>query len=181
VTARVVLLRGINVSGHNRLPMADLRQIAESIGLAEPETYVQSGNMVASTELDETEVTRQLHDAIADRFGLDIPVTSRSADEIADIARSHPYESLGLDDRFLQVAFLDRPPESDVNALIDAADYEPDRFSASGREIYLAYPNGSGRSKLSHALLERRLGTAVTARNWRTVRKLAEMVAGRPR
>lgn len=62
-----------------------------------------------------------------------------------------------------------------VGEAIDAEAHEPDRFEGEGREIYLAYPNGSGRSKLNHSLLERRLGVSVTLRNWRTVTKLAEM------
>lgn len=180
MTAFVVLLRGINVSGHNKVPMADLRHIAKSIGLAAPETYAQSGNIVVDTHLDESELTESLRAALENRFGLDVPVISRSADEFNGIAASHPYSNLGLDDRFLHVAFLDRTPDDDVSTLIDAADYEPDRFQADGREIYLAYPNGSGRSKLNHSLLERRLGVTVTARNWRTVAKLAAMVRARP-
>ena len=180
MSTHVVLLRGINVSGHNRLPMADLREIAASIGLAEPETYVQSGNLVVSTDLDEVEIAERLQAAITDRFGLDAPVVSRSADEFAAVANSHPFESLGLDDRFLQVAFLDRVPDADVSELIDTADYEPDRLEARGRELYLAYPNGSGRSKLNHSLLERKLGVTVTTRNWKTVGRLAEIAGTRP-
>lgn len=179
MTTRVVLLRGINVSGHNKLPMADLREIAASIELGEPETYVQSGNLVVSTDLDEAELARRLRAAIAARFEFDVPVVSRSADQFAAIADSHPFENLGLDDRFLQVAFLDRVPDGNVDALIDPADYEPDRLEVSGRETYLAYPKGSGRSRLNHSLLERKLGATVTTRNWRTVQKLGEMVEQR--
>lgn len=179
MTTRVVLLRGINVSGHKKVPMADLRGIASSLGLLEPETYVQSGNLIIGTELDENDLADRIRAAIADRFGFDVAVISRSGDEFADIAGSHPYENLGLDDRLLHVAFLDRAPDGDMGALIDAAEYEPDRFETDGREVYLAYPNGSGRSKLNHTLLERVLGVTVTTRNWRTVTKLAEMTRAR--
>lgn len=180
MTTRVVLLRGINVGGQNKLPMAELRDTAGSIGLGEPETYVQSGNMVVSTDLDETDLGEQLQTAIAERFGFDVSVVSRLASEFAAIAAAHPFESLGLDDRLLHVAFLDRVPDEPLDTLIDATDYEPDRFETRGREIYLAYPNGSGRSKLNHSLLERRLGVRATARNWRTVQKLVELAGSRP-
>lgn len=179
MTTRVVLLRGINVSGHNKLPMADLRQMAATLGLVAPETYVQSGNMIVDTDLDEIELSGSLREAIEGRFGFEVPVISRSADAFVGVARSHPHRGLGLDERFLQVAFLSRAPDEDVDTLIDAADYEPDLFEADGREIYIAYPNGSGRSKLNHSLLERRLGVTVTTRNWRTVSKLADMVTTR--
>lgn len=179
MTIRVVLLRGINVGGHNKLPMAELRQIAEAVGLVEPEIYVQSGNMVVGTDLDEAGLAESLQTAIEDRFGFEVSVVSRTAGEFLDSASSHPFSALGLDDRYLQVAFLGRAPDEEVDTLIEAADYEPDRFEAHGREIYLAYPNGSGRSKLSHTLLERKLGVTVTARNWRTVTRLAAMVDAR--
>jgi uncharacterized protein (DUF1697 family) len=179
VTTCVILLRGINVGGRNRLPMADLRELAESMGLDEPSTYVQSGNLLARTGLEESDVVGSLQDAISERFGLEVPVIFRSGQEFSDIASAHPYSGLGLDDRFLQVAFLDRTPAKEMEALVDAADYEPDRFHQVGREIYLAYPDGSGRSRLNHSLLERRLGVTVTARNWRTIQKLAEMLGDR--
>lgn len=179
MTTFVLLLRGVNVSGHKRVPMADLRELATSLGLTDPQTYVQSGNLVVGADRSEAEVAESLQAAIENRFGFEVRVISRPATQFIDIASSHPYSSLDLDERFLHVAFLDRTPEDEVGMLIDAADYEPDRFEANGREIYLAYPNGSGRSKLNHTLLERRLGVTLTARNWRTVLKLAAMVRTR--
>lgn len=155
--------------------MADLRELATGLGLTDPATYVQSGNLVFDTDLVEPEVVETLEKAIEDRFGFDVPVISRSGEEVAEIAGSHPFSDLGLDDRMLHVAFLDRAPDQPVDELIDANDYTPDRFLGDGREVYLAYPGGLGRSRLDHGLLERRLGVRATLRNWRTVRKLTEM------
>ena len=116
-----------------------------------------------------------LEGALHQEFGFKVPVISRSAEEIAGVASSHPFAELGLDDRLLHVAFLDRAPDQPLDDQIDATHYLPDRFHSDGREVYLAYPTGSGRSKLSHALLERYLGVSATSRNWRTVSKLAEL------
>lgn len=177
MTTQVALLRGINVGGQKKVPMGDLRELASELGLDNPRTYVQSGNLVVDADLDEAGLVTTLQSGIGDRFGLDVPVIARAASPFVRIAETHPFSGLGLDERMLHVAFLDREPDKPVVDLIDTELYQPDRLEARGREIYLAYPNGSGRSELNHALLERRLGVAATARNWRTVSKLAEMAA----
>jgi uncharacterized protein (DUF1697 family) len=180
MTTWVALLRGINLGSHNKVAMGELRHLAEEIGLSHPQTHVRSGNLIVESDRTENEVVHLLEEALGERFGLEIPVICRSGEELTRIASSHPFSGLGLDERMLHVAFLDGEPEADVTALIDSSRYEPDRFEAHGREVYLAYPNGSGRSKLNHALLERRLGVSATGRNWRTVSTLAGMVEERP-
>lgn len=176
MTTWAALLRGINLGSHNKVPMEELREFANELGFSDPETYLRSGNLVIDSDLSESALARSLSDGIEERFGLQVPVICRSAEQLDQVARTHPFSSLGLDDKLLHVAFLDREPEERLNDIIDPADYLPDRFQADKREIYLAYPNGSGRSKLSQSLLENRLGVSVTARNWRTVTKLAGMV-----
>jgi len=179
MTIRVALLRGINLAGRKKVPMPRLRELAADLGFGEPQTYVQSGNLVFDTDLDEAKAGGALEDALRSDFGFEVPVISRSAEEIGEIALSHPFSHLKLDDRLLQVAFLDRVPVTNAGTAIDADEYYPDRFEGNGREVYLAYPDGSARSKLGHALLERRLEVTATLRNWRTVSKLAEMAASR--
>lgn len=179
MTTWVALLRGINLGSHNKVAMAELRELADGLGLADPETYLRSGNLVIDSDLSESALAQTLVDGIEERFGLQVPVICRSSEQLGQIASSHPFSSLGLDDKFLHVALLDREPEDRVSEMIDPADHHPDRLEADGREIYLAYPNGSGRSKLNQGLLEGRLGVSVTARNWRTVTELARMVDDR--
>ncbi len=179
MTTWVALLRGINLGSRNKLPMGELRDLAGEIGLSDPETYVRSGNLVVGSGEAEHEVAKALEKALHERFGLEIAVICRSGEELTNIAASHPFSALGLDERMLHVAFLDREPDEAIEDVIDPARYEPDRFQGDGREVYLAYPSGSGRSKLNHSLLERRLGVSATGRNWRTVSKLVEMVAAR--
>jgi len=159
--------------------MADLRELATKVGLTDPKTYAQSGNLIFETDLDEAGTVAVLEETLKARFSFDMRVITRSAEEIREIAAHHPLSHLGLDHRLLQVAFLDRPLSQPVGDLIEADEHGPDRFQADGREVYLAYPNGSARSKLGHALLESRLGVSVTLRNWRTVSRLAEIASSR--
>lgn len=175
MTTHVALLRGINVGGRHRVPMAELRGLAESLGLRNPVTYIQSGNLVFDADEDTLGPARLLETALEQRFGFEIPVVTRTGTEWEEVARSHPFQSLGIEERYLMVAFLDREPEVEIGDVLDAEHLEPDRFELSGREIFLAYPNGSGRSRLTHDLLQRRLAVKATIRNRRTIFRLLEL------
>ena len=175
---KIALLRGINVGGRNKVPMAELREL-----VAEPEfgavaTYIQSGDIVFTSDLDEPEVVAALDAGIEQRFGFFVPVVVRTASQLAAVAREHPLASPDSDGRLLMVAFLDRVPDVHIDDVIDAEDHHPDRFVAHGREVYLEYPDGSARSRLNHALLERRLRVRATVRNWSTVTKLVNLSVG---
>jgi uncharacterized protein (DUF1697 family) len=156
--------------------MAELRDLATTLAFSEAATYIQSGNLVFTSPLGEDEAARSLEEGIEDRFGFFVPVVMRSAAELVAVATTHPLESLTDDPRFLMVAFLDAAPALLIESVIDATDHSPDRFVGSGREVYLAYPNGSARSKLTHRLLQNRLSVRATVRNWNTVQKLSTMV-----
>lgn len=155
--------------------MADLRDLAATMGFDDPITYIQSGNLVVGGDLDERAIVGALEPALEARFGFSIPVVVRSAAELAVIAEDHPFGGADPDPRRLMVAFLDRPPSVDIGDVLDPSAFAPDRFRLLGREVYLQYPNGSGRSKLSHSLLEQRLGVRATIRNWNTVARLVEL------
>lgn len=175
MTTWIALLRGINVGGKKSVPMAELRGLAESLDLQDVATYVRSGNLVFDSDEAATALVSRLEEAIADRFGFTVSVLIRDSASFHSIAESHPFERDENDPRFLVVAFLDREPAVKISEAIPAADYEPDRASLQGTELYIHYPNGSGRSKLTLDVIERRAGVRGTARNWRTVQRLAEM------
>ena len=171
MTGWVALLRGINVGGRNRVPMAELRELFEQAGLGSVSSYIQSGNVLFTSEAaDRDELSRQLEEAVRETFAVSSPVVLRTAAELARIADSPPF---GPDTSQTHVAFLDREP-SEPGALA-AFDPAPDRFEVAGTEVYLLYPNGVHGSRLTGALLERRLGVTATLRNWRTVAKLADL------
>ncbi len=172
----VALLRGINVGGKNRLPMADLCDIFAAAGCAAVRTCIQSGNAVFEAARDLAEsVPETVTLAIRERFGYETSVIVRSGEELRRIAASNPFDTSG-DPRFLLVAFLRDMPTADLESRLDPDRSPPDEFVVRGRNVYLRYPNGVARSKLTNEYLAGRLQTVSTMRNWRTVLRLLEMV-----
>ena len=175
----VALLRGINVGGRNKLPMADLRGIFAEAGCAAVQTYIQSGNVVFSASKDLADrVPDIVAEAIHQRFGFETAIVVRSREELREIAASNPFDTSG-DPRLLHVAFLQDTPDAEAVALLDPVRSPPDAFAVRGRNVYLHYPNGVARSKLTNEYLASQLQTASTMRNWRTVLTLLEMAESR--
>jgi uncharacterized protein (DUF1697 family) len=172
------VLRGVNVGGKNKLPMSDLRSMIESLGCVDVVTYIQSGNAVFVAEHSPDATTRAIENGIKERFGLTVRVLLRTPEELAAIASSNPF--LGRDDLArLHVVFLDAAPTSAAASKLDPNRSPGDEFVVSGLEIFIHYPNGSGRSKLTLDWFERVLGVTGTARNWNTLLKLQELAAER--
>ncbi|QBI18840.1 DUF1697 domain-containing protein [Egibacter rhizosphaerae] len=174
----VFLLRGINVGGRARVPMAELRETLGDLGLTDVETYLQSGNVAFAAPSDDPEdLVGTVEAALADRFGFEIRVLLRTHGDLAAVVADNPFLARASGPKSLHVAFLAAaPPAQRVDGL-DPDRSPPDAFAVAGREIYLHYPNGAGRSKLTLDYLERQLGTVGTARHWNTVTRLASMTA----
>ncbi|HXV30356.1 MAG TPA: DUF1697 domain-containing protein [Sinorhizobium sp.] len=164
----VALLRAINVGGTGTLPMAELKSICEGLGFADVRTYIQSGNVLFRSALAEAEVQERLEKALTERMGKAPGVLLRSRRELEAVVASAPFPHAKAN--LLLVTFLPEPPPSDALDKLVAPDGE--EVHIRGREIYIHYPNGSGRSKLKLPALK-----PGTARNLNTVRKLAEMAA----
>ena len=176
----IVLLRGINVGGKNRLPMVELARLLEGLGLQDVETYIQSGNAVgrcvgeAASTLGET-----LAAAIEERHGFRPRVLVIGADRLSEAVDANPFPEASTEPGSLHLVFLARPPPSpDLDSLAKIASAS-ERFHLARDVFYLHTPDGFGRSKLA-ANVEKLLGVAATARNWRTVTKLREMVDAMP-
>ncbi len=172
----VALLRGINVGGKNSLPMQDLVAMFEAIGCKSVRTYIQSGNVVFAAS---DALARRVPDALARKIleetGLRIPVVTRSAAELGTNLRRNPYLGTRADPARLHVAFLaDEPSSAQIKAL-DPKRSPPDEFIVRGRDIYLHLPNGVGKTKLTNAYLDSKLGTVSTLRNLATVQKLVAL------
>jgi uncharacterized protein (DUF1697 family) len=174
----VALLRGINVGGKNMLPMKELAGIFAMTGCTDVVTYIQSGNVVFCAE---DKVAGGLAGAITKqvekRFGLRVPVVLRSIVEMHAVIRGNPFLKAGAAEEMLHVLFLADRPGADLVAGLDAARSAPDEFAVVGRDIYMKLVTGAAKTKLTNAYFDSKLKTVSTMRNWRTVLKLAEMMA----
>ncbi|MDY7232809.1 DUF1697 domain-containing protein [Hyalangium rubrum] len=172
----VALLRGINVGGNKKVPMARLRQLLEGLGYTDVATLLQSGNAVfTSKKKAPAQLARQIEAAITEEFGFQVSVLVRTRDELAAAIQANPLPGAEeAPSRFL-VTFLSDVPDPKRLEKIDPAAYLPDEFRVVGREIYARFPNGIGESKLAIVLTGTRLGVTPTARNWATVTKLLEL------
>jgi uncharacterized protein (DUF1697 family) len=166
VPAYVALLRAVNVGGRS-LSMERLRALAERAGFSEVRTYIQSGNLLFSSRLAEAKVKARLEAALAAELGMPVSVLVRSAAEIAEVARKNPFPKRAPN-RVVAI-FLERPAPK--TALRDLVAPGGEEVRLSGREIFVHYPNGQGRSKLKLAA-----AAFGTARNLNTVAKLAELL-----
>jgi uncharacterized protein (DUF1697 family) len=177
MTTWIALLRGINVGGNRRVPMADLRAALEAIGLEDVRTYIVSGNVVfRSRRSDSAALTREIEAAIEARFGFAVAVVLRTAAEARAVLDGDPLpEGSAADPAHRYAIFLSADPEPARLAAIDPAAVEPDVFVAGDRVIHAWYRNGLQASKLAGQLTDRGLGVTATARNWNTVRKLVEL------
>ena len=170
----IVLLRGINVGGKGKLPMVQLREIAEGIGLDDVRTYIQSGNLVATTSIAPATVAKRLRAAIADAADLDVPIIVRTTDEWGAVIADNPFPGATSIGKTLHVTFLDGDAPREL-VDFDASGFAPEEFAVVGSELYLHLPDGIGRSKLAIKLHRLPGASTGTARNWNTVLKLAEL------
>lgn len=175
-TRYVALLRGVNVGGHNRVPMPALRDLLASIGGSEVRTHLQSGNAVFTHDRqDPDRIAADLAAAISGGLGLTITCMVRSAADLRRVVEANPFPMEGIDGSRFLVVFLGGPAPVDKLATLDAAAYAPDEFRAGEREIYGHIPDSIRDSKLAARLTDRWLGTAASSRNWNTVTKLLAM------
>jgi uncharacterized protein (DUF1697 family) len=171
----IALLRGINVGGHKKIPMAALREACTDIGFADVTTYIQSGNVVFRAEGSGDDIARSLRSVIGERFDCDVPVVLRTVQEMERVAGANPFLEEGADAVKLHVGFLLDEPDEDRVAELPAKPPGPEAYRVVGADVYLHYPAGMGKSKLTTAWFDRALGTRMTVRNWRTVNKLVAM------
>ncbi|MDF2628764.1 MAG: cytoplasmic protein [Symbiobacteriaceae bacterium] len=169
----VALLRGINVSGHRMIKMTELQRMCEALGLGRVRTYIQSGNVLFESDEERGTLRRQIEAQIEATFGFDVPVVLRTAAEMEQIVAGSPWAP--GEGESLHVALLADAPSPDGVARLAAVDTGSDEYRLVGQEVYLLYRQPSHKSKLSNALLEKKLGVASTLRNWQTVTKLAAL------
>jgi uncharacterized protein (DUF1697 family) len=178
VTTLVAMLRGINVSGRNRLSMEDLRALVVAAGGRDVRTYIQSGNAVFGSRRSPAALATSLEKALEDALGTRVPVLVRTEDELEGVVRANPFVAAGEDPGVLHVTFLGAVPDPEAVATALTRPAGDDEFRVIGRQAYLRCPGGYGNTKLTNTFFERTLRSEATTRNWRTVTKLVELARG---
>lgn len=167
----IVLLRGVNVGGHNKVPMAELRILLADIGLEDVKTYIQSGNVIfQSTTQDSKELEKIIQKSILDHFGFEVPVLVRTRFELSTIFSNCPFK----EDKKVESYFIILNEIPDKDLVIEASEktYLDDDYAILKDCIYLFCSKGYGRSKFNLSYFEKKLKINATARNYKTMVKL---------
>jgi len=179
MTKYLALLRGINVGGHKKILMADLRELFESHGFTGVKSYIQSGNVVFNSEIeDEVELTTRVEEMIEVEFGFKVPVRIRTAAQMKQILEKIPFIGSDYLDEASKIAitFFDVEPAEAQILELGKFVYAPEQLIVSGREAYSHCPGGFARTKLTNGIIEKKLGVSATSRNLKTFKKMMEML-----
>lgn len=172
----VALPRGINVTGSNMIKMTELKAAIEDLGFTNVVTYINSGNVAFDTKKTaERGLVNKIAPILEKLAGRPISVMIRERQAIHSIINANPFDGKYESHKEMHVLFLEREITADELAQLASAAPKEERFVANGREMYAHLPMGVAESLIGRGLVEKKLKIAVTARNWRTVQKLAEL------
>jgi uncharacterized protein (DUF1697 family) len=172
----IAMLRGVNVSGKNMLKMEELRASLNTLKFTNLKTYIQSGNIVFETKKTSNTVLSELiHKKIKKDFGIEVPVTVRTADDLKKIIKTNPFIKKSLDPAKLHVTFLAATPTRAAIEKLKALPTQPDQFQLVGQEIFIHCPETYGNTKLTNTAFEKLLSVQATTRNWKTVNTLFQI------
>ena len=176
MTTYIALLRAVNVGGHNKIKMAELKRMFEGMGLGQVQTYIQSGNVVFTADEAEQPLRQRIEREIEKTFGFPVTIILRTAAELQHVIAECPFAPDALQDgESLYVSLLAETPAQDgIDRLLAFAD-PVGECRVVGREVFLLYQQRMSDSKLQNNLIEQKLGVRATARNWRTLNTLAAM------
>lgn len=174
----IVLLRGINVGGHKKILMADLRNLFEDLGFTNVRTYIQTGNIIFDYPAKDNNITlaRKIEKKILNCYDFEVPVMVRTNEELNDIVNNNPYwkkKEISIDR--LHLSLLEKTPTVENLDKLKAVDYSPDQYFILNKCVYLYCTNPYHNSKLSNNYIENKLKTKATTRNWKTILKLLEL------
>ena len=173
----ISLLRGINVGGNKKIKMADLRDLYTSLGFQNTQTLLNSGNALFETDIsDMSSIQQTIEDTIQSTFGFEVEIILRTPADLEAIIANHPFTDEQLNDPAkIAIVYMDRTPDDE--AIDDLRDNNPghEEIHAGGRELFIFYPDGMGRSKLDHNRIQRTLKVTATVRNWNTTNKLLNL------
>lgn len=172
----IILLRGINVGGHHKILMADLRDLLSANGYKEVKTYIQSGNIILESDKKPKQISTHVKELITKQYQFNIPVVTITDQELLNCFIKNPFSEKEEDIKKLHVTFLsDFPEESKVKDL-EIPIYNNDQYSIEGKIIYLHIPDGFAKTKFNIKTFEKKLDVQATTRNWNTVTKLVNLL-----
>ena len=173
----VSLIRGINVGGKHMIKMDALRALYESIGLRDPRSYVQSGNVLfLSTARSLPALATKIEAAIESEFGFRPSVILRTADDLRDVVKRNPFAHReGIEPAKLLVTFLAADPPPGAAEKLASVKKDREELVLSGRELFIDFPDGIGRAKLNFSAADKAAGPPGTGRNWNSVLKMIEI------
>ena len=177
MTIHVGLLRAVNLPGHNKIGMADLRELLATLGMQDVRSLLQSGNVVFRSDVHTAaQLEGVLEHAAAKRLGLETDFFVRTASDWKALIAGNPFpEEAERDPSHLLVMFLKEAPDREQVTALQNAITGREVVRAKGRHAYVVYPDGIGRSRLTTAFIEQKLATRATGRNWNTVLKLGAL------
>jgi uncharacterized protein (DUF1697 family) len=173
----ISMLRGVNLGPHNRIKMDALRAVYESLKFETPRTYVQSGNVIFRTkEKNSGQLAAKIRTAIEKKFKCSPEVILRTAEDLRKAIAMTPFaDRPNLEPGKILVTFLAAAPPLDAQAGFDKFKDYPEEVYLKGRELYIYFPNGAGKSKLPWSAVEKLLKVTGTARNWNSVKAMLEI------
>lgn len=173
------LLRGINVGGRNAIPMKRLRELCAQLGWQNVQTYIQSGNLVYDAAGTPRDHEAALETAVLDVLGLSVPVIARSASQLQQLINANPFADIA-DAQPSRVMLVLSKATAHAGAVqkLQQHSTQGEQVKAAGDALWIYFPQGQGKSKLTMPLLDRLVGSTVTTRNWRTMLKLNDMATG---
>jgi len=172
----VILLRGVTPTGKNRVPMADLRVALADAGLVDVRTYIQSGNVIARSPVDQARIERLVHDVIAQKIDADIAVIARTAERFSAVLAANPFPA--ADPSRLYFSLLSSPPTPELLADFLRIDFGADQVKVIDDTIYTLYATKLSDSRFTNNFFERKLKLAATTRNFNTTSRLVAMSTG---
>lgn len=176
----IAILRGINVGGKRKILMNDLKALLQTLGFKNCTTYIQSGNVIFSspTPLEPFILQEQLAKAIYTKFGFEVPVIIRTAEDLQAIISNNPFiQNPTFDIERLHVTFLGQAPTTKVLSEIKVYSFAPDKFIINKCDVFVYCSGKYSDSKLTNAFFEKKLKVPATTRNWKTILKLYEMAS----
>tara|TARA_R110002051_G_scaffold181460_1_gene251052 strand:- start:147314 stop:147859 length:546 start_codon:yes stop_codon:yes gene_type:complete len=176
----IILLRGINVSGHKKIKMTDLKQMLEHIGMQSVQTYIQSGNIVLKAPSENVQILeKKIRDVITSNYGFEVPVLVIALVSFMKIVNQSPFSAYNDSERKnAYFVLLKNTPETQLVQALEEEDYPNESFTTTQNCIYLCCKNGYGNAKCNTNFFERKLNVQATTRNYRTMSKLLEMTTG---